>query len=856
MRHAYLHFLLLGFLLMSVAATAGPVTFRVDLHGQPVAAAGVHVAGSFQAAAGFPGNWNPATTALTDVDGDSIYEVTLNVPAGTYAYKYINGATWAGAELVPLDCGNDDGAGNINRALAVGSTVVRLPVTPFGACGTTVRFAVSMVGQTVTPVGVYVVGNFQALAGYDADWDPTATPLTDPDGDGTYEALISLPAAGVFLYKYVNGTTWAGAEIVPVSCGIIDFANNVNRSFDATAATTTLPTVCFGACGTCGGPPTTYATHWWNEAVFYEIFVRSFYDASGDGRGDFAGLIAKLDYLNDGDPATTTDLGVTGIWLMPMMQSPTYHGYDVTNYKATEPDYGTMVQFEAFLAAAHARGIKVIIDLVLNHSSSQHPWFTAAAASPTAPTRDWYRWSPTRPAYQGPWGQTVWHPRGNSYYYGIFWDGMPDLNWSNPALKTAMWDVSRFWLNKGVDGYRLDAIKYLDEDGTVLEDTPETFALLEELHDSVRAINPAAVTVGEAWTNTTAVVPYVQNDRLDICFEFDLALSLHNAVNTGNPAGLRAHLNLVNTAYPTLQYATFLTNHDQNRIFDQLGGSMAKMKQAAALYLTMPGVPFIYYGEEVAMSGTGPDEDKRLPMQWSAGPRAGFTTGNPWRAPNANYPQYNVATMAADPASLLNHYKKLIGLRNTSEVLRKGYYLPVTSQSAPILAFARVWQQEAVVVVANVSGAPAGAVGLALPMSSLAGGTYTVTDLYSGQAMGTVQLDAAGGFAAWTPTLTPLAANQTWVLRLTPQTSAVADAVPAPALSLFPNPATTTVRLELTGFGPAATRLLGIYDLSGRLLRSVVVPGEGVSLDVSDLPTDTYFLRVAGGAVQRLVVVR
>ncbi len=739
------------------------------------------------------------------------------------------------------------------------SLFLLLLVSARAAAGT-VTFRVDMRQQTVDPAGIHVAGNFQALAGFGADWNPASTTLTDADADGIYETQVTLPAPGLFQFKFVNGTTWAGAELVPAACGVVDGGGNINRVLDATAPTTVLPTVCFGGCAACGAPVVAYDTHWWNDAVFYEIFVRSFYDSNGNGTGDFAGLTAKLDYLNDGNPATTTDLGITGIWLMPMMQSPSYHGYDVTNYKATEPDYGSMVEFEAFLAAAHARGIKVIIDLVLNHSSNQHPWFAQAASSPTNPRRDWYRWSATNPGYSGPWGQNVWHQRNGAWYYGIFYDGMPDLNWSNPDLKAAMWDASRFWLAKGVDGYRLDAVKYLDEDGAVLENTPETFALLEEFHDSVRAVNPNAFTVGEAWTNTTAVVPYVQNERLDACFEFDLASAIHNAVSTGNPNGLRAQLHLVNSAYPTLQYGTFLTNHDQNRIFDALGGNMARMKQAATLYLTMPGVPFLYYGEEVGMSGTGPDEDKRLPMQWSAGPQAGFTTGRPWRAPNANYAQFNVATMAADPASLLNHYKQLIGLRTASEVLRKGYYLPATAPTAPtVLTYARVYGPDAVVVVANVAPAAVNAPQLSLTISSLPAGTYTAVDLYSGQAAGTVTLNAQGGFSTWTPALAALGANQTWLLRLTPQPTGVATASAAPALHLYPNPATDRVRVELAGTPSARAQRLAVYDLSGRRLQTTVFVGATTELDVLDLPNGTYFVQITGtdrATVQRLLVAR
>jgi alpha-amylase len=841
------HFLLFILLLTSLGARAVQLTFRVDMRQQTVAASGVHVAGNFQAAAGYAADWNPATTRLTDADNDRIYEVTVNVPTGIYLYKFVNGNAWDGAELPPATCGVTDGSGNVNRQVVVGSSAVRLPSLAFGECTPQVRFAVNMRGQTVAREGVHVIGNFQPLAGYGTEGDASALPLTDDNGDGIYEVQISLPAPIRFLYRFVNGNTLAGAETIPADCGVANTSGTLHRVLDATAAVNTPPAVCFNSCQSCTPSLSGYTTHWWNDAVFYEIFVRSFYDSNGDGQGDFAGLTQKLDYLNDGNPATTTDLGITGIWLMPMMESPSYHGYDVTNYKATEPDYGTMAQFETFLAAAHARSIKVIIDLVLNHSSDQHPWFQQSASGPTSSYRDWYRWSATNPGLG-------WYQRNGSYYYGYFWSGMPDLNWRSPQLKAAMWDATRFWLEKGVDGYRLDAVKFLVENGTVNENTPETLAILEEFHDTVRGASPNAFTVGEAWTNTSAVVPYVVNQRLDACFEFDLATALINSLNAGNPAELRTQLEVVDRAYPKLQYATFLTNHDQNRVLGLLGGNLARMKQAAALYLTMPGVPFLYYGEEVGMLGTGADEEKRKPMQWTAGTNAGFSTGTPWHALNANYAQFNVATQQADPASLLNHYKQLIRLRTTHEALRKGYVLSVTASASSLLGYARVFNQEAVITLANMGSAASPA--LTVSVSTLPAGTYRVTELLSGQAAGTVTLSAQGGFSTWTPTLGTLAANQTWLLHLTraqptPTTGPQAEFAP----QLYPNPATAQVRLELSS--PAATATVRVYDLRGRLVRTESFSGRSLTLNTSTWAQGVYFLRIQAGAAvstQRLLV--
>src|SRR5690242_15613038 len=203
----------------------------------------------------------------------------------------------------------------------------------------------------------------------------------------------------------------------------------------------------------------------WSRRVWYEAFVRSFKDGNGDGIGDFRGLTSKLDYLNDGDPSTTDDLGVTGMWLMPIADSPSYHGYDVIDYDKVEPDYGTRADLDAFLAAAHARGIKVIVDLVLNHTSSENPWFQASAKH-DGTHDDWYVWSDTNPGWLGPDGQVVWREQGKRWYYALFSEGMPDLNYRSPAVTAEIDRITTYWLQDvGVDGFRLDAAKYLVEDG-------------------------------------------------------------------------------------------------------------------------------------------------------------------------------------------------------------------------------------------------------------------------------------------------------------------------------------------------------------------------------------------------------
>ncbi len=240
--------------------------------------------------------------------------------------------------------------------------------------------------------------------------------------------------------------------------------------------------------------------------MFYEVFVRSFADSDGDGIGDLRGLTSRLDDLNDGDPATTDDLGVTGLWLMPVAESPSYHGYDVVDYRAIERDYGTAADFRALMAAAHERGIDVIVDLVLNHTSRDHPWFQDAL-TPGSAHDDWYIWADERPGSAGPTGRRVWHAAGERFFYGYFWDGMPDLNLANPDVTAELDAIGRFWLDEmGVDGFRLDAARHLIEDGRQLENTPATFEWLAGFRERLKADHPDALVLGEVWDATLDVV--------------------------------------------------------------------------------------------------------------------------------------------------------------------------------------------------------------------------------------------------------------------------------------------------------------------------------------------------------------
>lgn len=473
------------------------------------------------------------------------------------------------------------------------------------------------------------------------------------------------------------------------------------------------------------------STYWWNDAVFYEVFVRSFYDQDGDGNGDLLGLVEKLDYLNDGDPATHTDLGVTALWLMPIQQSPSYHGYDVIDYRTVEEDYGSNADFKLLMEEAHKRGIKVIIDLVMNHSSSQHPWFTASK-DPQSDKRNWYTWNDQKPAITGPWGQQVWHTRSGSNFYGIFWSEMPDLNYENEAVKIEMFDVAKFWLNDmNVDGFRLDAIKYIIEDGSTLEDTPETISFWKDFRDYYKEIDSNAVTVGEAWASTDKVKKYSDGDGLDFCFEFDLAEAMLTTASSGSVAGIKSQLEEVINTYPFLQYGTFLTNHDMNRVMNRLG-SEKKAKIAADLLFTLPGIPYVYYGEEIGMRGAKPDENIRTPMQWDQSEHSGFTMGSPWRPANSDYTSKNVFEQRRDTNSLWQHYQQLIALRNNQEALRVGEYEAVNTSSSSVLAFQRVIDDQRIVVVSNPGTSSQLNVELILSLPNVTNGNYVLVDLCNG----------------------------------------------------------------------------------------------------------------------------
>jgi len=469
--------------------------------------------------------------------------------------------------------------------------------------------------------------------------------------------------------------------------------------------------------------------------VYYEIFVRAFADSDGDGIGDIRGIINMLDYLNDGDPATTGDLGVSGIWLMPIHPSPSYHGYDVTDYYAVNPDYGTLEDFRLLVDEAHKRGIKVIIDLVVNHTSTEHPWFQIAVREPSGEYRNWYVWREEEGLGSGTsaTGGQAWHRSSGGQYLGVFWSGMPDLNFSHEPVRQEMIRIGRYWLELGVDGFRLDAAKHIFEDLSGDEKKPErqeaNLAWWREFREGLEQVNPDVYLVGEVWESSPArVAPYYR--VFDSTFNFAAGELILSAVSSGTNSNVAFTLERMLGAYDTAagkraMDAPFLTNHDQNRVMSTLRGNTDQAKMAASVLMTLPGRPFIYYGEEIGMQGMKPDEQIREPMKWAddaeiAALRGGdgsvemradgsgltaehYAAANTsWRMPRYQADTRSVLAQDGDPQSLLNHYRSLIHLRSMLPVLSDGAISQVDLEPDRLMAYERLNDADRVLVIHNL----------------------------------------------------------------------------------------------------------------------------------------------------------
>ena len=427
-----------------------------------------------------------------------------------------------------------------------------------------------------------------------------------------------------------------------------------------------------------------------NRGVYYQIFVRSFADSNNDGVGDIQGIISKLDYLED--------LGIYGIWLLPIHPSDSYHGYDVKDYYSIHEDYGTMEDFEELIAQANARGIRIIMDLVINHTSEHHEWFYKARNGDPK-YRDWYIFAQQGDSRinSGRWR----HDRfSNDFYYGLFCGTMPDLNLENPEVLEEINNIGRFWLEKGVDGFRLDAAKHMfsREENLIFDEAYNPFFWATFRHE-MRKVNPNVFLIGEVMDNAATVAKYYEG--LDSNFNFELSGTILNILRGNNVL----YANQINRMYSLFERydrnfidAPFLRNHDQNRIASELDGDLEKLKLGAEMLLTLPGSPFIYYGEEIGMFGVEGGEGvwditRRLPFIWGDD----YTTT--WYSNQLNQNVRPVKQQIEDENSLYNTYRRMIHVRNENIALSRGGFQPYPSMNPRLQGFYRMVEGEQKILV-------------------------------------------------------------------------------------------------------------------------------------------------------------
>lgn len=445
---------------------------------------------------------------------------------------------------------------------------------------------------------------------------------------------------------------------------------------------------------------------WYRHAIFYEVNIRSFQDSDGDGIGDLKGLITRLDDLKA--------LGVDALWLMPMYPTPFIDsGYDIADYQGINPEYGTLADFDALLAAAHARGIRVMTDLVLNHTSDEHAWFKESRSSKTNPKADWYVWSdtPSDPnigcgTVNDTFGKEAWKldPTRNQYYYHRFYPGQPDLNYRNPEVVKATLDVAKFWLDRGVDGFRCDVIALLYESATKCDFIPETQAYIKQLRALVDTYKDRTMVAESTDYSGSAAYYGSGKDMFHMAFNFSygylwgLPFAGTLAANIAKPFEQA----LANNP-PGAQDALPIGSHDVNRAFVAAREIESRWLRAAFVQMTMPGTPYIYYGEELALRpGTQVVVDgrdvARTPMLWSKGAGFGFTTGKPWIAFGAEPEKTNLEVEKADPKSTYSFYQKLLAVRRGREAFGSGALKILPADDSSVLVYTRSTSDETYVM--------------------------------------------------------------------------------------------------------------------------------------------------------------
>ncbi len=486
---------------------------------------------------------------------------------------------------------------------------------------------------------------------------------------------------------------------------------------------------------------------WFKDAIFYEIYPRAFFDSNGDGNGDLAGLTQKLDYIKA--------LGVDCIWLLPIYPSPLLDdGYDIADYYGVHPDYGKLDDFKTLVREAHARGLRVIADLVMNHTSDQHPWFQSARSSKDSPYRDYYVWSDTDQKYAGTRiifvdtekSNWTWDPVAGQYFWHRFYSSQPDLNFDNPAVRQEMINVMDFWLGMGIDGFRADAVPYLFErEGTNNENLPETHAYLREIRRFMNQKYPGRILLGEANQWPVDLRPYMgDGDEFHMAFHFPLMPRIYMALKQGDVTPILSILAQTPDIPENCQWCTFLRNHDEltlemvteeerqwmwqqyapdprmrlnlgirRRLAPLLEGDSRKIELANALLFAMPGSPILYYGDEIGMGDNIWLDDRdgvRTPMQWNGEPKVGFSNAPlekfyapPIDDPRFGYRQVNVEASLADPASLWHTLQHLISVRKSLPVLSHGQSRLLEVDNRAVLAVMRSLGTEKVLALHNLS---------------------------------------------------------------------------------------------------------------------------------------------------------
>jgi maltose alpha-D-glucosyltransferase / alpha-amylase len=488
---------------------------------------------------------------------------------------------------------------------------------------------------------------------------------------------------------------------------------------------------------------------WYKDAVIYQVHVRTFQDSNGDGIGDFPGLEQKLGYLQE--------LGITAIWLMPFFPSPLRDdGYDISDYCSVHSSYGMLEDFRKLLETAHTCGIRVIIEMVLNHTSDQHPWFQESRSSRDNPRRDWYVWSDTDERYKGTRiifldtekSNWAWDPISKAYYWHRFFSHQPDLNYDNPAVREKMWEVMRFWLDMGVDGFRLDAVPYLVErEGTNCENLPETHAILKDLRRNMDEHYPGRMLLAEANQWPADLRPYFgDGDEFHMAFHFPLMPRMFMGVKLEDRKPITEILQQTPEIPATCQWSLFLRNHDEltlgmvtdmerdymydmyaedktmrinlgirRRLAPLLQNDRRRIELMNGLLMSLPGTPIIYYGDEIGMGDNinlGDRNGVRTPMQWNGGWNAGFSTAEPDRLyapliqnPVYGYPAVNVLSQIGSEHSLLRWMQRIIQVRRSTAVFGRGSIEFIHPANHRILAYVRRLGNDAVLAVNNLSGA-------------------------------------------------------------------------------------------------------------------------------------------------------